>query len=119
MSWEQRKIMHYLLFKNWFIAKKEGEEIFKKHEKEKSALLWSLFGEMKEKMPHLPAEYVKTYIIETCFHYTPLQKYILKKTELSLVYQLRYDLFSIPVETKAAVFDRLVYALFPLANGKP
>lgn len=112
MNWEQQKIMHYLLSKNWFIARKaacrtgrDEEKIFAKNQKEKPELLWSLYHGIKEQMPHLPAESVKSYIIETCFHLVPARKYILQKAGLSSAYRLRYDLLSMSVETKANIFD--------------
>jgi hypothetical protein len=56
-------------------------------------------------MPYLPAESVKSYIIETCFHLAPARKYILQKAGLSSAYRLRYDLLSMSVEKKANIFD--------------
>jgi hypothetical protein len=107
MNWEQQKIMHYVLSKNWFIAIKDSEETIVKHKKRKPELLRSLYQKIKEQMPHLTTVHVKSYIIETCFLLAPVRKYILKKTRISVAYQLRYNLLSMSSEAKATVFDNI------------
>src|SRR5436190_1146805 len=107
MTWEQQKIMHYLLFKNWFIERKNGQEFFENHSKEKPELLLSLYKKLDEQMPQVDSVHIKSYIIETCFHLASIRKYILKTAGTSLAYHLRYDLLSLSTERKAALFDAI------------
>ena len=107
MSWEQKKIIHYLLFKNWFVKRKNGQELFENHSKEKSKWLLLLYEKLKEQMLQAEPEHIKSYIIETCFHFDTARTYILKKASPTLSYQLRYDLLSLSTRKKAALFDTI------------
>lgn len=102
MNWEQQKIMHYLIFKNGYVLYKDDADKVLVSPKE---FLLQFYLRVKDKMPHLPEQAIKTYAINTCIHLKNERKYLLRKLNFSTAYQLRYNLLSVPAETKAAIFD--------------
>jgi hypothetical protein len=107
MNWEQAKIMHYVLFKNSICAyNQELKEPFL--EGKIKNFLSVFYREIKNKMPHFSTEAIKGYVIDCCFHFNNTRKSLLKKINFSLSYQLRYNLFSVPANVKASVFDLVV-----------
>lgn len=102
MNWEQQKIMHYLLKKNWFIAYQNKDITFCcKNE------LLGIYQSIKNKMLHLPQATIKSYAVNICFHKRSARKQLLKNVNLTLAYQLKYNLLSMSVESKAEVFNEL------------
>ena len=100
MNWVQQKIMHYLLKKNWFIANKNKQVTFScKRE------LPGIYQYIKNKMQHLPDEAIKSYSVDLCFHKRTARKQILKKVNFTNAYQLKYNLLSLSIESKAAIFN--------------
>jgi hypothetical protein len=104
MNWEQQKIMHYLLLKNWFVAHTDEDEIFQFREHN---LLSGIYRRVKDKMPHLSSAAVKSYAVEACFHIAKAKDHLLKKADFTTAYQLRYNLLSMTIEAKAAIFDKI------------
>jgi hypothetical protein len=52
-------------------------------------------------MRHLPDTAVKGFAINTCMHLPSVRKNMLRKLNLSIAYQLRYNLYSVPDEIKS------------------
>jgi hypothetical protein len=102
MNWEQQKIMHYLIFKNKYVLYRDNadENLVKQDD-----FLLQFYSRVKGKMPHLPEQAIKNYAINTCIHLKNERKHLLRKVNFSTAYQLRYNLLSVPAETKAAIFD--------------
>jgi len=110
MNWEQQKIMHHLLFNNdWLVGDKKdsAQEAFTFSVIGKNSLLAQIFVNIKDKMPHLPVDSIKSYTINTVFHIKTERKKLFKKLDFFTAYKLRYNLLSLPVSEKAAIFDRL------------
>ena len=103
MNWEQQKIMHYLLKKNWFIAK--GDTGSTPNPKKD---LPGIYNFIKNKMQHLPDEAVKSYAVEVCFHDKYARLQLLKKVSPLVSYQLRYNLLSLSHQVKAGVFNDML-----------
>ena len=104
MNWEQQKIMHYLLFKHQYYlyeGKGYGGTVSIK------LFLLQFYRHINERMPHLQAVAVKSFIIDTCIHLTKEKKQLLRKVNFSTAYQLRYNLLSMPAEKKALLFDKV------------
>jgi len=101
MNWEQQKIMHYLLFKNKYILYKEKDD----EGVPVSDFLLSFYEKLKDKMPHLSAEAIKCFAIDTCIHVRNARKQLLAKVSFSTSYQLRFNLLSLTTEMKAMIFD--------------
>jgi hypothetical protein len=102
MNWEQQKIMHYLIFKNKYsLYRGNPEEMLKPREN----FLYQFYAEVKGKMPHLSQQAIKSYAINTCVHLHKERKQLLRRVNFSTAYQLRYNLLSLPAETKAKIFD--------------
>lgn len=104
MNWEQQKIMHYLIFKNKYVLYKENadESIV-----ENGGFLLQFYLRVKDRMPHLPVQAVKSYAINTCIHLSKERKKLLRKVNFTNAYQLRYNLLSLPVAVKAKIFDMI------------
>ncbi len=102
MNWEQQKIMHYLLRKNWFIA---YQSIAISHccKNELSAI----YEAIKNKMQHLADEAIKSYAVDVCFHRRKARRQLLKKVNLTRAYQLRYNLLYMNIEEKADIFNEV------------
>jgi hypothetical protein len=102
MNWEQQKIMHYLLFKNKYslFTIKATEDLSGKNE-----FLLRFYRRIKDNMPDSSPQAIKSYAVDTCIHLPSVRKQLLGKVDLSMAYQLRYNLLSIPTEIKAAIFD--------------
>lgn len=103
LDWEQQKIMHYILLSHRYklytgSAGKTGDN--------KNTLL-TYYQMIKGKMLHMPVEAIKSFIIDTCMHLHAERKQLLRNASLSVAYQLKYNLLSLPVATKAAIFDEL------------
>lgn len=102
MNWEQQKIMHYLLFKNKYVLYKEsGDENFARQ----ASFLLCFYKRVKNSMPHLTEQGIKSFAVNICVHLCGERKHLLKKVSLSSAYQLRYNLLSMSAETKANIFD--------------
>ena len=101
MNWEQQKIMHYLIFKNNYVLYKQNAD----EKPEAGDFLSQFYLQVKEKMAHLSETAIKSYVINICIHLKKERKQLLRKVNLSTAYQLRYNLLSIPAETKATIFD--------------
>jgi hypothetical protein len=102
MNWEQQKIMHYLIFKNKYVLYKENTD----HGiEDKSGFLLQFYLRVKDRMPHLSVQAIKSYAINTCIHLKKEKKQLLRKVNFSTAYQLRYNLLSLSAETKATIFD--------------
>ena len=100
MNWEQQKITHFLLKKNWFIAYKNKAVIFCcKNE------LSGIYQSIKNKMQHLTDTAIKSYAVDICFHKRNARRQLLKKVNITRAYQLKYNLLSMSIETKAAIFN--------------
>jgi hypothetical protein len=104
MNWEQQKIMHYLIFKNNYVLYKDDsdEPIVKSKD-----FLSQFYLRVKDKMPHLAEQVIKSYVINTCIHLKTEKKNLLRKVDFSTAYQLRYNLLSVPAEKKAVIFDTI------------
>ena len=102
MNWEQQKIMHYLIFKNKYVLYKENTD---ESITDKGGFLLQFYLRIKERMPHLPVQAVKSYAINTCIHLKEERKQLLRKVNFSTAYQLRYNLLLLTDEAKAAIFD--------------
>jgi hypothetical protein len=102
MNWEQQKIMHYLIFKNKYSLYRDQQEEGLKTDQ---GLLMDIYLRVKDKMPHLSQQSIKSYAINTCVHLYKERKQLLSKVNCSTAYQLRYNLLSLPAETKAKIFD--------------
>jgi len=102
MNWEQQKIMHYLIFKNNYalFSVREEDDLANREE-----FVTDFYHRVKDRMPHLPVQAIKNYVIDTCIHLPGVRKQLLSKVSFSKAYQLRYNLLSVPPETKAAIFD--------------
>jgi len=100
MNWEQQKIMHYLLKKNWFITYQNKDITFCSKN-----VVSGIYQSIKNKMQHLPQANIKSYAVDICFHKRSAQKQLLKKVNLTLAYQLKYNLLSMSIESKAAIFN--------------
>ncbi len=105
MNWEQQKIMHYLLFKNQYLLFTERDD--KDLTTRNSGFLEQFYDRIKIRMPHLSQEAIRSYAIDTCVHLPGIRKQLLGKIGFSMAYQLRYNLLSVPTETKAAVFEKM------------
>jgi len=103
MNWEQQKIMHYLIFKNNYALDKQPAD----EHVETGDFPASFYQEVKDKMPHLSPQAIKSYVVNVCIHLKKERKHLLKKINFSTAYQLRYNLLSVPAETKAAIFDEV------------
>jgi hypothetical protein len=102
MNWEQQKIMHYLILKNkytLYIGKGEDNRFVQRN------FLSEFYRQIKGRMPHLPLTSVKSFAIDTCIHIPEVRKQLLGKLNLSTAYRLRYNILSLPQETKASIFD--------------
>jgi len=102
MNWEQQKIMHYLLFKNKYVLYREKED---ESFADKDNFLLQFYLRIKERMPHLPEQVIKSNAINICIHLHKERKRLLRKVDFSAAYQLRYNLLSLSAESKAAIFD--------------
>ena len=101
MNWEQQKIMHYLIFKNnYTLHKQPGDKNF-----EAGDFLSEFYQHVKAKMPHLATQAIKSYVINVSIHLKKERKHLLRTLNFSTAYQLRYNLLSVPAETKADIFD--------------
>lgn len=107
MNWEQQKIMHYLLFKNWFVAEtNEGiADGFQGKIDEK--FLISVYRQMEFLMPDADSNQLKTHLIHSCFHLKSIKKLLRKKLSWTRYYQLRYDLLMVSPEIKSKAFDKI------------
>lgn len=103
MNWEQQKIMHYLLKKNWFIARECCDVAFAK-----TSSLAGIYRFIQNKMPHISPDLLKGYAVDTCFHKQKARKELFKKVSFSTAYQLRYNLLAVPDQIKTAVFDAVI-----------
>ena len=102
MNWEQQKIMHYLIFKNDYVLHRQNEnEGFPGN----GNFLSTFYLHIKNKMPHLSEQAIKSYVINICVHLRKERKQLLRKVNLSTAYQLRYNLLSVTAEVKANLFD--------------
>ena len=101
MNWEQQKIMHYLLFKHKYVLYQGSGE----QDIEENNFLLKFYLEIKERLPHLSTENIKSFVIDNSIHLSSVKKQLLKKIDFSTSYQLRYNLLSLPAETKATIFD--------------
>ena len=102
MNWEQQKIMHYLIFKNKYsLFRDNSDERLEANEN----FLFQFYLQVKDKMPHLSPQAVKSYAINTCVHLHKERKQLLRSVNFSTAYQLRYNLLSLSAETKAKIFD--------------
>ena len=105
MNWEQQKIMHYLLFKNWFIAGKDrASETFAPGN---IVSLQEVFNRLNAMMPAADEALVKAYVVATCFHSRTGRRWIRKKLGWSKYYRLRYNLLSISTLEKSTFFDKM------------
>ena len=102
MNWEQQKIMHYLLFKKKYVLYKEKQD---QKFAGKEEFLLQFYNRIKSKMAHLPEKVIKSHAVNICVHLQKERKRLLRKLDFSTAYQLRYNLLSLPPETKAAIFD--------------
>lgn len=93
--------MHYLLFKHKYILYRGDENFTNKN------FLVRFYHGVKEKLPHLSADSIKSFAIDNCIHLPAVKKQLLSKVDFSTSYQLQYDLLSLPVETKATIFDEV------------
>ena len=100
MNWEQQKIMHYLLKKNWFIAHQNKAIHFSSKDE-----LQGIYTFVKNKMQHLTDDAIKSYAIDVCFHKRKARRQLLRKVNIIRAYQLKYNLLSMSIETKAAIFN--------------
>ena len=101
MNWEQQKIMHYLIFKNNYTLYKLPPD----KNLSTTDFLTKFYLQVKDRMPHLAPQAIKSYVINVCIHLRKERKQLLRKVSISTAYQLRYNLFSVSPETKAAIFD--------------
>lgn len=101
MNWEQQKIMHYLLFRHKYVLY-TGDSDQKSHD---NNFLLNFYRSIKENLPHLPVENIKSFALDNCFHLPAVKKQLLKKVNFSTAYQLKYNLLSLPAETKSNIFD--------------
>jgi hypothetical protein len=107
MNWEQQKIMHYLILKNKYdLYIERDDECLPRKEK----FLLQFYQRVKSKMTHLHDEAVKSYVVNTCIHLRKKRKLLLRKINFSKAYQLRYNLFSLSENAKAAIFDSVASA---------
>lgn len=105
MNWEQQKIMHYLLFKNWFVkenARGETQCISGQN------FLNSLLLQLKENMPAASDQIMKTHLIHSCFHLKEGRKLLRSRLGWTLYYRLRYNLLSVSYEEKARALDKAI-----------
>lgn len=108
MNWEQQKIMHYLLFKNWFVGQAgESSEDFLNHKAEGEELLSKIYKQLEFLMPAADSRQIRAHLVNSCFHSQTLKKFLRKKLGWTVYYQLRYDLLVVPTEMKAKAFDKL------------
>lgn len=94
--------MHYLLFKNKYVLYREKED---ESFADKDNFLLQFYLRIKERMPHLPEQVIKSNAINICIHLHKERKRLLRKVDFSAAYQLRYNLLSLSAESKAAIFD--------------
>jgi hypothetical protein len=102
MNWEQQKIMHYLLKKNWFIA--SGYTTITGSSNELSGI----YDHIKSRMAQLEDEAVKCYAVDVCFHKRNAKRQLLKNVNFTTAYQLRYNLLSMPRDIKLEVFEAVI-----------
>ncbi len=102
MNWEQQKITHYLLKKNWFIANQNKAITFNSKDE-----LPGIYKFIKNKMQHLTDTAIKSYAVDVCFHKSNARKQLLRKVNITKAYQLKYNLLSMSVESKAAIFNKV------------
>jgi hypothetical protein len=109
MNWEQQKIIHYLLFNNWFLAGSEKEitKYWGTSVADKKYLL-TIFKKLKAMMPDRSEQLIKAYVIDTCFHLKSGRIMLRKKLDWKSYYQLRFNLLYVPVFDKSVIFDRMV-----------
>lgn len=105
MNWEQQKIMHYLLFKNWFVAQK-GESI-QEVSISGSQFLAKMYQQVEFLMPGADSRQIKAHLVNSCFHLQPVKKLLRKKLSWTSYYQLRYNLLVVPSAIKAKAFDKI------------
>jgi hypothetical protein len=108
MSWEQQKIMHYVLFKNSVIAYNEKASDAVRHSLTPEDFLLEIYDNVKEKMSHLPSILMKSYAVSAFFHLSKERKQLLKGLGFLTAYQLKHNLLSVSAGIKAGVFDRIV-----------
>jgi hypothetical protein len=101
MNWEQQKIMHYLLFKHKYVLYTESND----KEFSGNNFLLHLYVTLRERLPHLSPNSIKSFAIDNCIHLSALKNRLLKEVGFSTSYQLQYNLHSLPAETKAKIFD--------------
>ena len=101
MNWEQQKIIHCLLFKHKYVLyagndqQNFGDDNF----------LSGFYMAVKKRLPHLSVDRIKSFAVDNCIHLPAVKKQLLKKVDFSTSYQLKYNLLSLAVETKASIFD--------------
>ena len=101
MNWEQKKIIHHLLFKNWFIAR-DGFPL------SDSNPLDAIFQSLRSSMPSASDQVIKTHFINTCFHSKWGKSLLRKKLSYGAYYRLRYDLLSVSYLEKSKAFDKCI-----------
>jgi hypothetical protein len=101
MNWEQQKIMHYLIFKNNYALYTQPGDL----NGESGDFISGFYLKVKDKMPHLSSQAIKSYVINVCIHLKKERNQLLGKINYSTAYQLRYNLLSVPADKKAAIFD--------------
>ncbi len=108
MNWEQQKIMHYLLFKNWFVAEcGDGlKESFTNYCADETFLV-RLYKQLEFLMPDADSSQLKAHLIHSCFHLHPVKKVLRKKLSWTTYYQLRYNLLMVSPEVKSKAFDKI------------
>lgn len=107
MNWEQQKIMHYLVFKNWFVGIKGLPEGFQTG----NHFLKNAFHQLRQSMAGSGDE-IKGFIVDACFHSRQTRDFIKRKIGRTKYYELRYNLFSISLNKKAAIFNKLVKGIY-------
>jgi hypothetical protein len=101
MNWEQQKIIHYLIFKNTYaLFRNDDDDLY---DGENFSL--AFYNAIKDRMSHVSTQATKAFVIDTCVHLTNPRRGVLRRIDFSTAYQLRYNLLSVPSETKALIFD--------------
>ncbi len=109
MNWEQQKIMHYLLRKNWFVPVRGNCGIA--FDGCGHLTLSAIYNHLEKKMEGTTEETLKSHAIETCFHYAPARKKLLQQVDFTTAYQLRYNLLLLSKAAKASIFNRVYDSL--------
>lgn len=104
MNWEQQKIMHYLVFRNNYSLHFESPDDSRI---KPEIFLAGFYRQVRHRLQQLSSEQIKSFIVDTYMHVPGTRKKILRRLSLSSAYQLRYNLFSLPPSSKAAIFDKL------------